>query len=157
MANWYNAERYADPTAFHALTNIERKERSDRRKAKRKANREAKKLLKPDPIYRPVVYICSPYSSGDIEQNLINARKYSRFAVDKGVIPIAPHLLFPQFMSEETERELAMFMNKVLITKCAELWVFGDKYTNGMNDEIIYAIRKDKPIHYFNENMEESR
>ena len=23
--------------------------------------------------------------------------------------------------------------------------------------EIIYAIRKDKPIHYFNENMEESR
>ena len=60
-------------------------------------------------------------------------------------------------MSEETERELAMFMNKVLISKCAEIWVFGDKYTNGMNDEIIYAIRKDKPIHYFNENMEESR
>ncbi len=157
MANWYNAERYADPTAYHALTNIERKERSDRRKAKRKANREAKKLLKPEPIYRLVVYICSPYSSGDIEKNIENARKYSRFAVDKGAIPIAPHLLFPQFMSEDTERDLAMFMNKVLITKCAELWVFGDKYTNGMNDEIIYAIRKDKPIHYFNENMEESR
>ena len=157
MANWYNAERYADPTAYHAFTNIERKERSDRRKAKRKANSEAKKLLKPEPIYRPVVYICSPYSSGDIEKNIENARKYSRFAVDKGAIPIAPHLLFPQFISEETERELAMFMNKVLITKCSELWVFGDNYTEGMNIEIIYAIHKDKPIHYFNENMEESR
>ena len=157
MANLYNGERYIDPTAYQALTNIERKERSDRRKAKRKANREAKKLLKPEPIYRPVVYICSPYSSGDIEQNLINARKYSRFAVDKGAIPIAPHLLFPQFMSEKTERELAMFMNKVLITKCSELWVFGNSYTAGMNAEIIYAIRKDKPIHYFNENMEESK
>ena len=141
MANLYNGERYIDPTAYQALTNIERKERSDRRKA----------------IYRPVVYICSPYSSGDIEQNLINARKYSRFAVDKGAIPIAPHLLFPQFMSEKTERELAMFMNKVLITKCSELWVFGNNYTAGMNAEIIYAIRKDKPIHYFNENMEESK
>ena len=51
MANWYNAERYADPTAFHALTNIEReqrkaryaKERSDRKKARRKANRAARK------------------------------------------------------------------------------------------------------------------
>ena len=144
MANLYNGERYIDPTAYQALTNIERKERSDRRKAK-------------EPIYRPVVYICSPYSSGDIEQNLINARKYSRFAVDKGAIPIAPHLLFPQFMSEKTERELAMFMNKVLITKCSELWVFGNNYTAGMNAEIIYAIRKDKPIHYFNENMEESK
>ena len=59
--------------------------------------------------------------------------------------------------SEETERELAMFMNKVLITKCSELWVFGNSYTAGMNAEIIYAIRKDKPIHYFNENMEELR
>ena len=157
MANLYNGERYIDPTAYQALTNIERKERSDRRKAKRKANREAKKLYKPESIYRPVVYICSPYSTGNIEQNLIKARKYSRFAVDKGAIPIAPHLLFPQFMSEKTERELAMFMNKVLITKCSELWVFGDNYTDGMNIEIIYAIHKDKPIHYFNENMEESR
>ena len=125
MANLYNGERYIDPTAYQALTNIERKERS--------------------------------YSTGNIEQNLINARKYSRFAVDKGAIPIAPHLLFPQFMSEENERELAMFMNKVLITKCSELWVFGNNYTAGMNAEIIYAIRKDKPIHYFNENMEESK
>ena len=57
MANLYNGERYIDPTAYQALTNIERKERSDRRKAKRKANREAKKLLKPEPIYRPVVYM----------------------------------------------------------------------------------------------------
>ena len=153
MANLYNGERYVDPTAYHALKNIEKEERKARHTAKRAVG--IKPRIGFD--YRPVVYICSPYSSGNIEQNVINARKYSRFAVDKGAIPIAPHLLFPQFMSEETERELAMFMNKVLISKCAELWVFGDKYTNGMNDEIIYAIRKDKAIRYFNDNMEESR
>ena len=54
--------------------------------------------------YRPLVYICSPYA-GDIEKNTENARRYSRFAADRNGIPIAPHLLFPQFMDEETERE----------------------------------------------------
>ena len=153
MANLYNGERYVDPTAYHALKKIEKEERKARHTAKRAVG--IKPRIGFD--YRPVVYICSPYSSGDIELNLINARKYSRFAVDKGAIPIAPHLLFPQFMSEDTERELAMFMNKVLITKCAELWVFGGNHTDGMNEEIIYAIRKDKAIRYFNDNMEESR
>lgn len=153
MANLYNGERYVDPTAYHALKKIEKEERKARRTAKRAVG--IKPRIGFD--YRPVVYICSPYSSGNIEQNVINARKYSRFAVDKGVIPIAPHLLFPQFMSEETERELAMFMNRVLITKCAELWAFGSNHTDGMNEEIIYAIRKDKAIRYFNDDMEESR
>ena len=57
MANWYNAERYADPTAYHALTNIEReqrrarnaKERSDRKKARRKANSAARKAAQQNP------------------------------------------------------------------------------------------------------------
>ena len=39
---------------------------------------------------RPLVYICSPYSCGNINDNIENARRYSRFAVDTHV-PIAPH------------------------------------------------------------------
>lgn len=31
---------------------------------------------------RPLVYICSPYSHGCINDNIENARRYSRFAVD---------------------------------------------------------------------------
>ena len=42
---------------------------------------------------RPLVYICSPFS-GDIEGNTKKAREYSRFAVDQGAIPLAPHLLY---------------------------------------------------------------
>lgn len=72
-------EGYADPVPYHAISNM---------------NKEQKH-------YRPMVYICSAYS-GDVEGNVIKARKYSRYAVDEGVIPIAPHLLLPQFM-EETE------------------------------------------------------
>lgn len=126
-----NPEGYADPVPFYAISNM---------------NKEQKR-------YRPMVYICSAYN-GDIEGNVIKARKYSRYAVDKGVIPIAPHLLLPQFMKEETERELAMFMDIAILSKCKELWVFGEP-TSGMQNEIAYAERKQMTVKYFNEDMEE--
>ena len=47
------------------------------------------------------------------------------------------------------ERNLALFMDIVLLTKCAELWVFGDKVSKGMGIEIEKAKRKAKPIRYF--------
>lgn len=87
--------------------------------------------------------------SGDVENNVRRARGYCRMAVDQGAIPIAPHLLFPQFMSEETERELAMFMDIAVLSHCKELWVFGEP-TAGMQKEIVYAERKQMTIKYFN-------
>ena len=77
-------------------------------------------------VYRPLVYICSPYA-GDVERNVNMARVYSRFAVRNTCIPIAPHLLYPQFMDDgrPAERELALFMGMVLLTKCEQVWVFG--------------------------------
>ena len=119
----YNAEGYYDPTAYEALSRIERKER--------KAN------------YRPLVYICSPYS-GNVDFNVTNARIYCKYAVDHKCIPIAPHLLFPQFMNDEepTDRELAMFMNMVLLSKCEELWVFGNTISQGMGQEIEKAEKR---------------
>lgn len=134
--NLYNAERYCDPTAYEALTRVENEEKKS--------------------AFRPVVYICSPYS-GDTEANVQNARKYCRFAVDSGCVPIAPHLLFPQFMADDNprERNLAMFMDIVLLSKCAELWAFGDNISDGMRIEISKAKRKGQPIRYFNDNCEE--
>ena len=92
-----------------------------------------------------LVYICSPYS-GDIENNVKKAQKYSRFAVDCGVIPIAPHLLLPQFMSEETERDKAMLINLALLDRCDALWVFGSEYSPGMLVEIAHAEKNSKRI-----------
>lgn len=85
---------------------------------------------------------------------MARARTYCRFAVDQGAIPIAPHLLFPQFMEEETERELAMFMDIAILSKCKELWVFGDA-TAGMKAEIAYAEKKQMTIKYFSNDMKE--
>lgn len=126
-----NPEGYPDPVPYQAISNM---------------NKEQKR-------YRHMVYICSAYS-GDVEGNVIKARKYSRYAVDEGVIPIAPHLLLPQFMEEETERDLAMFMDIAILSKCRELWVFGEP-TAGMENEIAYAERRQMTIKYFNEECKE--
>lgn len=132
----FNHEGYFDPTAYQALTNIE----EEKRKAR----------------FKPIVYVCSPYA-GDIENNTANARRFCRFAVDSGSIPIAPHLFFPQFMddSNEHERELAMFMNIALMSKCAEVWVFGEHISKGMAAEIRIAEEKQRPVRYFTTECEE--
>lgn len=135
----YNSERYYDPTAYEALMKIEQ---------------EAKALR----AFRPVVYICSPLA-GDTVCNQENARTYCRFAVDAGCIPIAPHIYFTQFMNDNDrkERDLALFMDIVLLSKCAELWVFGEEVTRGMSIEIEKARRKGQLIRYFTETCEEVR
>lgn len=88
----------------------------------------------------PLVYICSKYS-GDVVKNTIMARRYSRLAVERGFIPIAPHLLLPQFLSEETERDLAMEMDLGILRHCGELWVCGEQISEGMKKEIEEAKR----------------
>ena len=136
--NKKNAEGYADPTAYEALTTVQREER-----------REARP-------YRPLVYICSPFA-GDMEQNTINARQYSRFAVERGAIPFAPHLLYPQFMDErdKEQRALGLFFGFVFLCKCDELWAFGGTISPGMKLELAKARKKGIPVRFYNENCEE--
>lgn len=134
----FNSEGYYDPVVYEALTKIEKEERAARKAA----------------AFRPMVYVCSPYS-GDVKRNTANARMYSCFAVAKNTIPFAPHLLLPQYISEEHERGLAMFMNKVFLGKCDELWVFGNSITLGMSEEIKQAEKMRKKIRYFTEDLQE--
>lgn len=108
-------------------------------------------------VYRPLVYICSPYA-GDTAENVKNARRYSRFAFEQNTIPIAAHLLFPQFMNDENpaEREAAMHFNYVLLGKCDELWVFGNTISSGMAHEIGVAKKRRQKIRYFSEDCKEA-
>jgi len=93
-----------------------------------------------------LVYVCSPY--GGLMDNIKKAWKYCRYVVEKGHVPIAPQVIFPFFMSEENERELIMKMNKKILEVCDELWIFGNKITEGMYEEIKYftSIKGDKGV-----------
>lgn len=135
--NKFNSEGYYDPTAYEALSLIEKEERALR-------------------AFRPIVYICSPFS-GSVDENIAAAQRYSRFAVDNGYIPFAPHLLFPQFLDDNNpkERQLGLFFGTALMSKCAEVWVFGSIISAGMEAEIKRAKWKDYRLRYFDENCEE--
>lgn len=140
MASKRNSEGYSSPTEYEAFTRIEKEEKVAAKAAD----------------FRPVVYICSPYS-GDTEKNVVNACRYSRFAVDRHCLPITPHIYFTQFMDDNVpeERNTAIFMNWVLMSKCVELWVFGETISSGMKAEIERAKRKKMKIRYFTEELEE--
>ena len=135
---WRNDEGYPDPTAAEALANVTREDRA-------KANK-----------YRPLVYICSPYS-GEVEYNLNRARGYCRLAIGKGYIPLAPHLLFPQFLDDDDrqQRELGLFFALVLLSKCEEIWAFGNRISEGMTREMEAATRRCIPIRRFTDKGEE--
>lgn len=132
--NRYNSEGYPDPTAFEALSSVKKSENP----------------------YLTLVYIASPFA-GDTERNVIMAQGYCRFAVSKGCIPLAPHLLYPQFMDDgdKAQRDLGIRFALILLGKCDELWVFGGRISEGMSREIAKAKRRGMPVRYFNDKCEE--
>ncbi|WP_311776968.1 DUF7768 domain-containing protein [Trueperella abortisuis] len=129
-----NIEGYPDPTCYKALKAIQRAEYG----------------------YRPLVYICSPYS-GDVEANLKLARRFCAFAVSARQIPLAPHLHYPQFMddTDPDARELAMFFNRILLSKCEQLWAYIGRVSAGMRAEIDWAHQMDIPVRFFGADFQE--
>ena len=136
--NKFNDEGYLDLTCHEALTNVTREEKAASK-----------------PAFRPLVYVCSPFS-GDTGSNIKRATEFAKYAYDNGCIPLTPHLLFP-FMNDDDpkERDLAIFMDIILMGKCQEVWVLGDVVSRGMSIEIEKAKKRRQPVRYFNKDFEE--
>ena len=136
MSGFYrNAEGYFDPVAGEVFSKITCEERLTEHKR----------------TYRPLVYICNRFS-GDVSENILAARKYCRFAVDSNAIPVASHLLYPQFLNDlnPKEHELGLFFGNILMDKCDEVWIFSDgEYSTGMKAEYNRAVRKGYKIRFF--------
>ena len=136
--NMRNSEHYYDPTAGVALTSVAAREEKEK-------------------DWKPCVFICSPYA-GDIKKNTRDTLRYLKFAIDRGAIPFAPHLLYPPVLDDNDpmQRELGMFFGFVWLGKCDELWAFGDCISSGMRMEIEKAVKRGMPIRRFTENCEEA-
>ncbi len=132
----YSSKGYYDPTADMAIGRVARAEHME-------GNHKA-------------VFICSPYA-GEVIRNVDNARKYCKFAITKNNLPIAPHLLFPQFLDDKDkeQRMLGLGFGLQLMKQCQEVWVFGDEVSEGMAKEIKMAKKRNKPIRYFTKNCVE--
>jgi len=138
-----NSEGYTDPTAGVALGRVMKEYKKERREIWRRQT-EIKERSK--------VYIVSRYA-GDVENNVRNAIRYCRFAIDKKKMPIAAHLLYPQIVDDNNpdEREIGTMYGLALLALCDEVWCFGENLSSGMEQEIKEAKRLGKPIKYFSE------
>ncbi len=105
---------------------------------------------------RPMVFVCSPFA-GSVQENIQNARRYSRFAYISGYMPITPHLMYPRFLDDRQfkERQDGMEMGLRLLDLSEEIWVFGDHYSSGMQREISHALGTHMTIRFFDRDCKE--
>lgn len=94
-----------------------------------------------------LVYISSPLR-GDVERNIQRARDYCAYAASCGVIPLAPHTIFTQYLDDEQpeQREQGLRMGRDLMWRCDDLWVVGSTISSGMREEIELAKKLYMPF-----------
>lgn len=94
-----------------------------------------------------MIFVSSPYA-GDVEKNIKFAKQACHYVITTGNAFLCPHLLYPQVLDDVNpeERSLGMKMAKQLLSACDELWVFGDRISRGMFEEIEYARRYYIPL-----------
>ena len=136
-----NSEGYPDPTVGAVIAKMNRENNMKKQK------------------YNRLVYICSPYA-GDVVWNTQKAKKYSRLAINRGYVPVAPHLLYPQILNDNNpvERDVGIKCGLALLDCCSEIWVFGAKHSAGMRQEIQAAYEKETmKVRYFDEDGREAK
>ncbi len=140
--SYKNAEGYMDSTVAAVLA----KEMKEYRRAQRQKYQDKNRCK---------VYVASAYA-GDIAGNTARAVQYCRFAIEKGYLPIASHLLYPQVLSDAVpaERELGLLFGLALLATCQECWFFGE-LSPGMEQEMQEAKRLRKKIRRFDQQMME--
>ena len=94
-----------------------------------------------------VVYICSPFRAvgndpeTEMARNIELAKRVCKSAVEKGYVVFCPHLFYPQFLNDahDRERELGMAAGLKELELADELWVVGNRISEGMSREISRA------------------
>lgn len=133
-----NSEGYADPTAGAAMRQMMKEYHQQQKQHYADKNRRK-------------VYVASRYA-GNVEANVKAATRYCRLVIDRGYMPIASHLLYPQILHDDdpAERELGMLFGLALLRDCDEVWVFGE-VSPGVAREIEEAKRLQKRIRFMEE------
>lgn len=97
---------------------------------------------------KKVVFISHPLK-GDVEGNINKVREICReLILDGKVIPLATHMLFPTFLDDDVheERRTGLDGTLELLKRSDEVWVYGDRISEGMKEEIELAKEIKIPI-----------
>ena len=104
------------------------------------------------------VYVCSPFRPTAVSladraeeqrSNIERALKACRILAMMGIQPLAPHLYFTRFLKDDVaaERDTGMRFALLWLEQADELWVFGERVSDGMAQEIAKAKELGKPVH----------
>lgn len=91
---------------------------------------------------RPFAYVCAP-TAGETGNNNKKVRGYCRKLYEFGYLPVAPHLLFPQFVNNNvpSEHNDCIHMAADMLRRCRVVVVCGKTNTEVMTGEIELARR----------------
>lgn len=106
------------------------------------------------------VFICSPLrptgaTAEERKKELTHNRRIAevacKCAVRLGYMPLAPHLFFPLFLSDNDleEREVGIRFGLEWLKECDEIWVIGQRVSEGMKREIVVAVERGIPVIQF--------
>jgi len=95
------------------------------------------------------VFVAHPIA-GDIEGNMKKVLAICEQIHSKEIIPIAPYLVSLQYLNDEVveDRQLGIDANHECFRRgyVDELWLFGDRISEGMKGEILLAREMDIPV-----------
>ena len=85
------------------------------------------------------VYVCYPLGD-NVPKNIESAKVYAKYVFDRGMAPVIPHF-YETILDDdiEDERNLGKQAGISLLFGCDAIWVFGDKITSEMKEEIKFA------------------
>lgn len=94
---------------------------------------------------RKVIYISSPYSKGDICENVRNQMQIADLLIDAGYAPIIPLLFHYQHLSYPQSYETWLDVDLAQVRKCdAVIRLEGE--SSGADAEVGEAMRNDIPV-----------
>jgi hypothetical protein len=98
---------------------------------------------------KKTVFIGHPIG-GNIKDNAEKVLKICADVHNKDTIPVAPYLISLQYLNDEIieDRKLGMEANHECFHRryVDELWLFGDRISDGMKKEILLAKEMSIPI-----------
>lgn len=100
-----------------------------------------------------MVYLASPLSAPTEEGMVKNqqlAIKLSKRLIQKGLVPMTPHIYFPLFLNEfnPNERQIGLDMGLVWLNLCQAMYVYTNNgISKGMQGEIEHALKHNIPIY----------
>ena len=95
-----------------------------------------------------LIYVASPYA-GDVKKNTEFAKRACRHVLlEQGHAFFAPHLLYPAILGDykPEQRQLGLDMGLAILSRCDEVWCYGDHISLGMHFEIEEAGRLQIPV-----------